>query len=304
MAYIFKKTEKLVVFFITVTLISLAVMTLLIISRRNIFMAGKYYYAELKTARGIRASTAITLHDVPIGTVRGVALSTNDTIRLHIFIYKKYTDRIKTDSVLVLKTQIIGASELMLYPGSSSAPLLKEDEYIETSDTTLGSMYKRQYENKISGIANVDTAIANINAAMSSLNNPNQGLEPTLYELHSILKQINMSVTEGNIGYLLNNPDTKRILESSFSSIESIMSNAYITTIHLGRFSSMLNSKIPQIEKIINNTETLSVELVNTAKYMNIMMPHMISLTSNSAVIASNLTPWSKEISKSGSKIR
>lgn len=304
MAYIFKKTEKIVAFFISVSLIALAILIVLIISQRNIFMTGKYYYAELKTARGIKTSTAITLQDVPIGTVRGITLDTNDTVRLKVFIYKKYTDRVRKDSVLVLKTQIIGASELVLYPGSSTSPLLEEDSYIETSDTTLGSMYKRQYENKIGGTANVDTAIANINTIMASLNNPNQGLEPTLYQLHSILSQINMSVTDGNMGYILNNPDTKRILENSFNSLESIVSNAYTTTIHLGRFSSMLNSKTPQIEKIINNTETLSSELVNTAKYMNMMMPHMINLTSNSALVASNLVPWSKEISKSSSKIR
>lgn len=304
MAYSFKNSEKLVIFFIFSAIVTLLIIIVLIVSQKNLFRSGNYYYAELKSARGIKQAIPITLQDIQIGSVKTVYLSDINTVNLKVFIYKDFVNRIRKESVLVLKTQLIGGIQLVLYPAPTNSSLTPEGGYIETSDTSLGSIYKRRYESKTAGNADIDLALENVNTLMQSLNNPDYGLSSVLFEFNSILTEFNLALTNGNIGYILNNPDSKRILESSFSSLETILSNTYSLTYDLSRFSRMLNNKTIKIEKIIDNTEILSSDLIKTVNYMNTMMPYMIKLTSNSAIIASNLVPVSKDLSKMKSKLK
>lgn len=296
MAYTFKKTEKMVITFLAIGFIGALIILSLFLSQRSMFRIGQTYYSDFKSSKGIGKSTIITLHDIPIGVVKELVLTENNTVKVRFTIYRRYADRVKENSVLVLRNQIIGTTELVLYPGTDESPLVAEGGTVLSSDTAEGIIYRSLYERETSSSANIDNALLNANMIMSALNDPYTGLSPNLKEINSILIELNKSMTKGTLGYLLNDDGVVSLATNTLIIFEKSLSNIYNISEDTKELSLMLKKNKNNLETIINNTVIITDDLVITTKEINKMMPDMKTLVSNAAVISSNMAPVSKDI--------
>lgn len=296
MAYTFQKREKLATVFFTAGFVGLVIIAILFLSQRNLFRIGDIYYTEFKSSNGIRKSSLITLHDVPVGIVKDISITDNNTVYVEFLIYKEYVDRIRADSVLVLQTQIIGTRTLVLYPGTIDSPLIPEGGMVLSSDSPEGRQYRAAYDRDLSSSANIDNALLNANIMMSTLNDPTIGLSPTLREVNSILVELNNSMRDGTLRYLLNDTNVVTTTTNTLKILESSLSNIYYLSEDAREFSSVLKYNKDNLQTIIDNTVEITDNLVITTSNVNKIMPDMESLVSNAAFIASNVSPLSKDI--------
>ena len=304
MAYTFKKTEKMVVTFLTIGFIGTLILLSLFLSQRSMFRIGQTYFSDFKSSKGIRKSTIITLHDIPVGVVKEIILTEDNTIRVRFTIYSRYVNRVRENSVLVLRNQIIGTTELVLYPGSDDSPLVQEDATVISSDTEEGVRYRTAYERNISSSANIDNALLNANMIMSTLNDPYIGISPTLKEVNSILIELNKSMTKGTLGYLLNDDNVINMATNSFEIFEKSLSNIYYLSEDVKELSSLLRKNKNNFETIIDNTVIITDDLIITTKEINKMMPDMKILISNAALISSNMSPLAEDIKNINKRFR
>ena len=304
MAYTFKKTEKMVVTFLTIGFIGTLILLSLFLSQRSMFRIGQTYFSDFKSAKGISKSTIITLHNIPVGVVKEIILTEDNTIRVRLTIYSRYVNRVRENSVLVLRNQIIGTTELVLYPGSDDSPLVQEDATVLSSDTEEGVRYRSAYERNISSSANIDNALLNANMIMSTLNDPYIGVSPTLKEVNSILIELNKSMTKGTLGYLLNDDNVINMATNSFEIFEKSLSNIYYLSEDVKELSSLLRKNKNNFETIIDNTVIITDDLIITTKEINKMMPDMKILISNAALISSNMSPLAEDIKNINKRFR
>jgi phospholipid/cholesterol/gamma-HCH transport system substrate-binding protein len=224
MAYVFKTAEKLVGVFVVLGGLVLVVGVILIGRGGDWFAKKHHYYSWFNEGSGINAGMPVTFHGVGIGKVTKVRLNEQNKMDLNISILDEYHDRIRTDSVLVMRKGLIpgltktafeislGTNETLLAGGSlilssdmSNGRRLLEQRRLLARDTMLDEI-----------AASISRLVVTINDRMG----PNGEITAVLRELGPTLAALRENQLLADRTFL------KKELEKTLGNLNSLLVRA------------------------------------------------------------------------------
>lgn len=144
MAYQFKPYEKAVGSSVVIAGIILILTAIILLGDLDRGENKKIkYYTFYDKGDGIANSMPIYYNGVEVGKTTSKTLLSSDRVRVEFFIRRKYTDRVRQDSVAFLNEGVLGSS-LILTKGSDDAPTLSEGEMLWSSHDPEGKRIIRE----------------------------------------------------------------------------------------------------------------------------------------------------------------
>ncbi len=247
-----KHLEKLVSVFVLIGIVFLITITLLIGNLNQWFTSKIEYYAYLPSAAGLDKGLVVKLRGVgfQIGTVEDFSLTPDERILITLSIQKKYSDKIKTDSVIYIKKPtigIFGKAYFEVSPGSDKLTNLPPKSFIPSSKTFEGRLLiASKSKGGISDIEeesdfNLPTPIKNFLNRLNYILDPNR---PYLKNVEEILFRVKGVLTTVDKQGLLSVIGTRRFQ----ANVESIMRS----------FNDIANRQIRQVmDRVVSIMTTL-----------------------------------------------
>jgi phospholipid/cholesterol/gamma-HCH transport system substrate-binding protein len=221
MAFRIKHADKIVGVFLTFVIMVIVVIIIFIGRERRWFEEQFTFTTKFRRGEGLSAGMQATIKGIQVGEVKRVYLNEDNWIEVTFTVYKEYTPRIRKDSVVDLKSPLIGGKSLEIIPGAKDMPALAKGSYIWSRDTDEGQLIlqERQREDQPDEITrilkNVELLTYNLSAADGNLNetldriqyfftmlsSKEGSLNKTLASLENITSSIGDK--EGSVGKLL-----------------------------------------------------------------------------------------------------
>lgn len=205
------------------------------------FLTSKYtLFGKFKDVKGLHSGSEVSLSGLRVGVIKDIAISDGmeKELIIEISITNSIQDRIRQDSVAMIKTQgVLGDKYIEISIGSPSLPVLKEGEFITTSEgedlfqkggdlvQNIGKHFSEGGDfNEL--IKNLNTLIANLNNLSNTIKTQHgllnamfygssgTKLDKSLAHLEGIFKKIDKG--EGSLGALINDPTIYEDLKSLF----------------------------------------------------------------------------------------
>ena len=279
MSFRFKHAEKIVGVFLTVVILVIVTVIIFIGREKRWFEEQYQFTSKFRRGEGLSAGMQVVIKGIQIGEVKKVFLNEDNWIEVTFSVYKEYSPRIRKDSVVILKSPLIGSKTLELIPGGKDLPVLANGSYIWSRDTEEGQriLQDRQREEQPDEITrimqNVELLTYNLSAAEGSLNqtldkiqrffvllSAKEGsLNKTLRSLEEITASINNS--EGSVGRLIH--DDYELYNSTMALMEKLNG----TMENIQKLSSDLASVSPDMKAAIersNRTMDEAIGLIRT----------------------------------------
>ncbi|MBI4976973.1 MAG: MCE family protein [Spirochaetes bacterium] len=253
MAYTFSRMEKLVAIFITVAVIITLTMAVFISSQKGLWRMKYTYTTEFKTGKGLKENMPVTLQNIPIGKIGKPRVDNENMVDVPVIIYSEYTDRVREDSVLVLSAGLIGGSELILYPGSPESKKLKNHAFVQSSDTERGELLKKKHELTMKATG-LDAMLGNVTSFTKKLSDPDSDISGLLRNVKDITGELSYSMKEGNLSYIMRDPEFKGKLNGALEKLNGTLENLKSTT-------EMLKSKNDDLKATLENLKAMSENL-------------------------------------------
>lgn len=271
MAYSFKTFEKRVALLIVFSVVVVSAAAIFITANRGMFRAHTIYRTEFKSAKDLRENMRITLQNVQIGKLRTMQLNNENTIDVTVEVDRRYVDRVREDSVLVLKPGLLGgAGELVLYPGMPDTARLERNAFLQSSDTERGQLLKRKYElaQRATGL---DAALDNVVELTEGFKTLPDDVKQLMGSLNSVMDDASVIVndlaqydeeTGGVVGMLLYDIEMRKRLERDLMAIlaytASMMSNLDSTMRVVNERNEDIDAIIVSLRANLENLESIT----------------------------------------------
>jgi phospholipid/cholesterol/gamma-HCH transport system substrate-binding protein len=286
MNFKFKYTDKIVGMFILASIFLLAASFIFIVFNQKLFERKVYFKTQFKDAEGLKPNKDITFKGFKIGRIKTFSLNNDNMVDTVFFVYAKYHDKVKLNSVISKSTNPIAGSSIFLMPSLTTKEVAKANSFIPSLDSREGELLYSlgEIEKKTDSISNI---INNLDSFVASLNRDNNAGDNSVARIlvnaadivQSIRGQMDtINATMKNLRELSNNmknPDglVQRMLDPSgelmFNSIKSSLDNLDIMMKELSVFSKFLNNQSKNIESILvdgKNTIHDAQEVVESIK--------------------------------------
>lgn len=105
-----KHLEKVVSVFVFLALFFLASMLIFLAKQKKLFASKVEYYTIINSMDKISIGQEITLKgpNIPIGKITQYSITKENKVKIEFFIYKEYTDKIRTDTVIMFDAPLLG----------------------------------------------------------------------------------------------------------------------------------------------------------------------------------------------------
>lgn len=186
--------------------------------------------AKYPDVKGLHYGSEVSLSGLRVGVVKNIVISPEDTklLTLELSISKSMRDRIRKDSVAVIRTQgMLGDKYVEISIGTPGQPALQDGDTIDTAEAadlfSKGGKLVDNISGTFSAGGDFDTLVKNLSRVSANLltltneiskqkglantliyGNSGAKLEKSLSNLESILNKINTG--EGTLGALINDP--------------------------------------------------------------------------------------------------
>jgi phospholipid/cholesterol/gamma-HCH transport system substrate-binding protein len=274
MAFRLKHAEKVVGVFLTFVFVVIVVVIIFIGRERRWFEEQFTFSTKFRSGEGLSTGMQVAIKGIQVGEVKRVYLNEDNWIEVTFTVYKEYTSRIRKDSVVNLKSPLIGGKSLEIIPGGKDMPVLAKGSYIWSRDTSEGQLIiqARQGEEEPDEIArimkNVELLTYNLSAADGNLNktldriqyffamlsSKEGSLNKTLASLEAITGSIQNS--EGSIGKLLQDD------YELYNSIIGVMTKLNSVIDDFKTLSSGMASLSPQIKAAVERSNVTMDEAI------------------------------------------
>jgi phospholipid/cholesterol/gamma-HCH transport system substrate-binding protein len=131
-----KRYEKVSSVFVGGALFVTLAFLVVVAMTKGWFEAKTEYVTVLDSGEGVRPGSTVRMVGIHIGTVTSMELDNQNHIRTHLRILRKFQDRIRADSHIVLERPfLVGDKVLHITPGSADAKVLTEGAEIASQDS-------------------------------------------------------------------------------------------------------------------------------------------------------------------------
>ncbi|MGB5645948.1 MAG: MlaD family protein [Muriicola sp.] len=255
---------RLGIFVIAGTLL-LVIAAYLIGNQQNLFGDTINIYTTFKNVSGLQKGNNVRYSGINIGTVTGIEMKNDTTIRVRMVIQESMRDHIKTNAVAAIATDgLVGSMIINIVPGGVTAPLVTSGDEIQSlsriATADMLSTLSVTNENaalltedllKITASLNSgkgtlgrllnDTIMAkDLQQTVINLKNASSSANMTIHELNSIVK--NIDVEHSALGMLLND-------SLSGKQLKNVIINLEATSIKIQSMTQNLDSLTSKIAK-------------------------------------------------------
>ncbi|MFN4244896.1 MAG: MlaD family protein [Brevinematia bacterium] len=282
--YKFSVLEKTIGFLIVFSLILLFVL-LLLSGRANDWFRGRVsYYTILNIASDVSPGKKIYYKGIVIGKIDRVVLLEDDRFKVFFNVYVEYTNKIRSDSIFLARSELLGGKKFEIIPGSETAEFTKQGEMVYSIDTYEGKILAK-LKGYYSPEEDINRIINNVSLITSFVLNyvsDSGELTKTLKNLNVILTNVNSSIEKINM-YTL--PSVNNLLDNKLArlvdnliivldslekvlkdeNISKILKNANRITEDISEITEDLKKNKGNINGLINNLERLSRNLNDIA---------------------------------------
>jgi len=233
----------------------LVIAAYLIGSQQNLFGNTISIHTTFKNVSGLQKGNNVRYSGIIIGTVSGIEMENDTTIRVRMLIEENMREHIKTNAVAAIATDgLVGSMIINIIPGDGVAPLVKSGDEIQslsriatadmlstlsvtnenaallTEDLLKVTASLKDGKGTLGRLLN-DTLLArDLQETLTNLKNASSGANTTIQELNNIIKGID--IEHSALGILLKDSlSGKQIrtfienLEASSIKIQSITQN-------------------------------------------------------------------------------
>ncbi|MCX8028834.1 MAG: MlaD family protein [Brevinematales bacterium] len=241
--YKFSFIEKLVGVTIILVLFLLFVLILFLGRANEWFRPYVRYYTILNNVQDVSPGKKIYYKGIVIGKVAEVSIQPDDTFRVDFYIYSEYTNKIKTDTLFIIRSEILGSKRFEIIPGSESTETLKDGEMVYSTDVYEGKVLA-----KLKGVYSVDEDINKIINDISLISSLLLDYVDKDGEIPRILNSINRVLDNLNIVLA-------RLNSSTLPSVDSVLAKELPS---LMKETTSLMDTLNEILKDENVKQTLS----------------------------------------------
>ncbi len=239
---------RLGIFVIAGTLL-LVIAAYLIGNQQNLFGDTISIYTTFKNVSGLQKGNNVRYSGINIGTVTGIEMQNDTTIRVRMVIQESMRDHIKTNAVAAIATDgLVGSMIINIVPGGGTAPLVRSGDEIQS----------------LSRIATADM--------LSTLSVTNENAALLTEDLLKITASLNSG--EGTLGRLLNDTLMAKDLQQTVINLKNASSSANMTIQELNSIvknidvehsalGMLLNDSLSgkQLKNVIINLEATSIKI-------------------------------------------
>lgn len=253
------KFERKVFVYLFIGLALFALLLLYFSYKKNWFTATSPYYVQYKEGSGLLSGSMATIAGMKVGYISSVTLNSDDNVTVELRIFKKYKNRIKTDSIAkVIRPYGIGKKLIQITQGGENSPPLVEKSFIKSRESS-------ELIDILSG-NNLDPYISTFGSALDKirlvldkllLDVKDEDFIKIIEELRPLVKNFN------EFTVVMGSNEMKSFLKHAsgvFSGIDK--TDTYVTAQNVNKISTNLNEMLKkfdkvEIDKLISNLEKL-----------------------------------------------
>ena len=240
MKFKIKYADQIVGIFSIFAVFCLAVLLIFMGINQRWFQKNYHFHTRFLSAEGLNIGKPINLKGFKIGQINKINLSDDNTVEVDFYIYEKYYDKIKPNSIIQHLISPIGiGSELILHTGKYAGNSLEENSFIPSYNLKEAQDLIRQ---KVVDIPQGDNTVTRL---------VNQ-LDPLLANINTIIDSFNALTNTIDSGL-------KGTISGPYGdTIENIAGITYNLNIILSQTRKRMNSLLDNVEGITDNIDTLT----------------------------------------------
>jgi phospholipid/cholesterol/gamma-HCH transport system substrate-binding protein len=132
----FNKFERVAGLFVVIAVIGGIITAFSVTVQRGWFAPKESFITSFENADGVHNGTAVQIAGLRAGSVDDVELQSDNKIRISFNVFKKFSDRIRSDSVAQLvRPFVIGDRVLEITVGSDTAPKVDSNSFVVSHET-------------------------------------------------------------------------------------------------------------------------------------------------------------------------
>src|SRR5882757_243850 len=160
--------------FVLVSLLILLVLIFFIGRQQNLFGSNFTVYANFKNIAGLKVGNYVRFGGIDVGTVDNIGVVNDTTVRVDLRLKQNIRPFIKTNVVASIGSDgLMGDKLILLGPGSTEAPVLKEGGRLNAADPAdidkLVAKLGTIADNAASLTGGLSDLVAKINSGQGSL---------------------------------------------------------------------------------------------------------------------------------------
>jgi len=250
--------------FVVMGTVLLVIAAYVIGNRQNMFGQTFTISAVFNNANGLQKGNNVRFSGINVGTVKGIDMVNDTTIRVYMLIEKKMMDHIKKDAIATIGSDgLVGSMILNLIPGEGSAPLILEGDELKsfsriatqdmlstlnttnenaailTADLLKVTQAMTKGEGIMGRILNDTLMASDLKNTITNLKNASRDANYTIQKLNTIVNQINFKKSAAGV-----------LLNDSLNGVkmQNMLSNLEQSSIEIGEITKNLNSVIGDIK--------------------------------------------------------
>jgi ABC-type transporter Mla subunit MlaD len=278
MALRYKSSEIMVGVFLVLAIAVVIAVIIMIGSERRWFEKRYEFTTKFLRAEGVSPGMPVAIKGIQVGEVQSVYLNEDNWIEVTFTVFQEYTERIRKDSVVKLRSPLIGSKALDIIPGGNTMPVLASGSYVWSDDTEQGQriLAQRQRDEKPDQLQRV---LNNVERLTYNLSAPDGSLEPALNRITYFFDKLSsdqedlqmmlanleritgsIDVRQGSIGKLMDDD------YELYTSLTELMDHLNLMVANLQEFSGTLADSSPEIEEAISRSNRTMNEAIGLIK--------------------------------------
>ncbi|MEX0289152.1 MAG: MlaD family protein [Flavobacteriaceae bacterium] len=246
--------------FVVLGTILLLIAAYLIGNRQNMFGKTFTITAVFKNANGLQNGNNVRFSGINVGTVNGIEMVNDTTIKVNMIIQEKMLQHIKKDAIATIGSDgLVGSMLINIQPGEGTAPLIRAGDELQ-SYSKLGTQ-----------------------DMLSTLNVTNENAALLTADLLKVTQSLNQG--KGTLGRLLNDTTLANDLQETIVNLrktstktKAVMTelNEIVEGIDFNKSAAgvLLADSVSAVkmQNVIENLESSSVEINRISKDLNVLI--------------------------------
>lgn len=277
--YKFSVLEKFVGFFVFVSLVLVIVIAIFLGRAGEWFRPSINYYTLLSDVSDVSSGKKIYYRGIVVGKVSRVSVYNDELFRVDLYIYSEYTNIVRSDSLIIVRSELLGGKKFELIPGSQQSDYLKKGQMIYSPDTYEGKILAKLkgYYSPQEDINKIINNISLITSYLVDYVGEEGELRKVLVNVNGILKDVDSSIKGINYNTL---PALNNVLSRD---IPLVVDNliGVLEQLQVILKSQNISNSIKNIEKITKDISDITDSLSKNKTNINNVVVNLEKLTKN-----------------------
>lgn len=206
-------------------------------NRQGVFGDGLTLYIDFKDVKGLRSGNNVLYSGIKIGTVDGISIINDTTIRVKLGLDRSASDFLKKNALASIGSSgLVGNMLVNITPVNGEAPRVSTEDFLSTKKS------------------------AEINEVMAQLSETNGNITLITAHLLEISQKINEG--QGSLARLINDDQMGDRLSASMLNLEKMSAQVSIASEQMAEFTSQLTSGSGNLDYLLRDS-SLKTQVAN-----------------------------------------